>query len=131
MRHLVIILARQFWREIGRKSDGQRAASCLGKRTKYARLMRVKSIDPLWKSAKASTTSADMTPHKVEKKQGPKPSGPRMESLFIRERALAISLEEKASVRVEGRVLTVGYKSRRLKFQWQVEVVPRRVLKKP
>jgi hypothetical protein len=108
VRTFVISLRMQFWREMGLKSPGVLADSNFGRSTRKARLILVRSILRSKKLAKTSCTSAETVSQKVEKKLGPKPSGPGLAFLFMACRAVLMSLTEKGSTRVAGRALPVG-----------------------
>jgi hypothetical protein len=113
VRTLVMSLIMQFCREMGLKWEGERASSLLGKRTRKARLIRVRSRVPEKKSANTLRTSEEMQSQKVEKKLGPKPSGPGLEPLFMHARAQTISSCLNGEERESGRGERVGYREER------------------
>jgi hypothetical protein len=62
----------------------------------------------LKKAENTCRTSTEIRSQKVEKKDGPKPSGPGLDCLFISVKAFLISSREKASLREDGRIVPGG-----------------------
>jgi hypothetical protein len=88
---------------MGRNWEGWFADSTFGRRTRNARLILESSIYPSWKEQNRARMSGATVSQKVEKKEGPKSSGPGLDSLFMPRKASLISSAEKGLLRWAGR----------------------------
>jgi hypothetical protein len=105
---LVMAFIMQFWREMGRNWDGWTAASIFGRSTRKARFILVRSMEPSKKDENTPRTSWETVSQKVAKKDGLKPSGPGLDSLFIVVSAFFISSGVKGALRLPGKGEVLG-----------------------
>jgi hypothetical protein len=74
-------------------------------------------MDPSKKEEKTSKTSGATVSQKVEKKDGPNPSGPGLDSLFMEAKASLISVWENGALRPAAIGGALGYREFRSKDQ--------------